>query len=130
MSRIFEFCHYPELFSCQYTVHEICHIIIYLVIGHCAYHNIIIMWLTTTACHNKIQPLICHIIKINCQNKRTGIVFLSSAVYPLCEWSKQKRLPPLFVNKNSHIIAELQEFQLLQKSYSMCESNYRLLLPL
>ena len=58
MSRVFEFGHYPKLFTCNSTTNKICNIIIYLVISHSTDNNVIVMLLARSACYNKIKPFV------------------------------------------------------------------------
>lgn len=41
MCRVFEFCQYPELFSCDHSCDEILNVVVDLVVCHSSYDDVI-----------------------------------------------------------------------------------------
>ena len=63
MCRILEFSKHPELFSGDNTVDIVRYIVVYLVVCHCTYYNIMLMRLSAAAGNNEIQPCIRHFLE-------------------------------------------------------------------
>ena len=58
MSRIFEFCQYPELFSCDDSCNEIFDVVVDLVVGHCSDHDVVIVRDAFSAVYDEVEPLV------------------------------------------------------------------------
>ena len=61
--RMTDICLFPESCSWNFSIYIILDIIINSVICHRSFHNVVSMWFSTSAMHDKIKPLLCHFVK-------------------------------------------------------------------
>lgn len=58
MSRVLEFCQYPELLSCDDSCDEIFDVVVDLVVGHCSNYDVVIVRDAFSAVYDEVEPLV------------------------------------------------------------------------
>ena len=78
MCRVFEFCQYPELFSCDYSCDEVLNVVVDLVVCHCSDYDVVVVWNAISAVYYEIQPCVCHAFEIADGQSLVGSVFINA----------------------------------------------------
>ena len=64
MCRVFEFCQYPELLSCDNSCYEVFNVVVDLVVCHGSDNDIVAVWDAVSTIYYEIQPFVCHAFEI------------------------------------------------------------------
>lgn len=78
MCRVFEFCQYPELLSCDYSGDEVFDVVIDLVVCHGSDYDIVVVWSAFSAIYDEIQPFVCHAFEIAYGQSLVGSIFIDA----------------------------------------------------
>ena len=60
MCRVFEFCQYPELLSCDYSGDEVFNVVVDLVVCHCSDYDVVVVLDAFSAVYYEVKPCVCH----------------------------------------------------------------------
>ena len=64
MSRVFEFCQYPELLSCDDSSDEVLDVVVDLVVCHGSNHDVVVVRNAFSAVYDEVKPCVCHTLEI------------------------------------------------------------------
>ena len=78
MCRVFEFCQYPELLSCDYSGNEVFDVVKDLVVCHGSNYDIVVVRNAISAVNNEVKPFICHAFEIADRQSLVGSVFINA----------------------------------------------------
>ena len=78
MCRVFEFCQYPELLSCDYSGNEVFDVVKDLVVCHGSNYDIVVVWNAISTVNNEVKPFICHAFEIADGESLVGSVFINA----------------------------------------------------
>lgn len=78
MCRVFEFCQYPELLSCDYSSYEVFDVVVDLIVCHGSDYDIVVVLDAFSAVYYEIQPCVCHAFEIADGQSLVGSIFIDA----------------------------------------------------
>ena len=78
MGRVFEFCQYPKLLSCDYSSDEVFNVVVDLVVCHGSDNDVVVVRGAFSAVYNEIKPFICEPFEVFYKVIFVGSIFIDA----------------------------------------------------